>query len=283
MEIPRRRTRPALPVAHQSAMGFRVWRVPSRIGMPYAHTHPDIELNWLRSGRIEYVLAGRRVTLVAGQLGIFWGGVPHQLIVCDNIGSSIWTTLPLAWFLRCEFSNGFAAWLMTGQMLIAPLAADRAEQWLKDFDAGPSQQRLVLLELEALFERLALATPKPLRRPSHASANGSSHMERLTAYLASHYQEPLSIDEIAAALDLHPKYLMTLFRKSVGLTIKTYVMRLRLAHAQRLLATTRMAVIDVAMDSGFGSLARFYDAFARHVGQRPLQYRRQNEQDAGSG
>jgi AraC-like DNA-binding protein len=244
--------------------------------MQRAHTHPDIEMNCILAGRVEYVLAGRRVVLSGGQVGIFWGGTPHQLISCDGVEGSIWLTLPLKWFLRCGFSNGFAAKLMTGQLQTLSLPIERAQQWLADFDAGDARRRLVLLELEALFERIALTTPLRSRAKAQHRSETSTPMELITEYLSRHYQELLSIDDIAAEFDLHPKYLMTVFRRSAGITIKSYLLRLRLAHAQRLLATTRRSILDIAMESGFGSLGRFYDAFAKHIGERPLQYRKRH-------
>lgn len=48
----------------------------------------------------------------------------------------------------------------------------------------------------------------------------------------------------------------------------------RVSHAQRLLTTTDMKVVDIALDSGFPSPARFYAAFKRNAGQSPAKYRR---------
>jgi len=52
-----------------------------------------------------------------------------------------------------------------------------------------------------------------------------------------------------------------------------YIAQQRVAYAQRLLATTSLKVIDVAMESGFGSACRFYCVFARLCGTTPRQYR----------
>ncbi len=49
----------------------------------------------------------------------------------------------------------------------------------------------------------------------------------------------------------------------------------RIAHAQRLLATTDAKVIDVANESGFPSLSRFYAAFRSVCGQTPNAFRQQ--------
>ena len=49
--------------------------------------------------------------------------------------------------------------------------------------------------------------------------------------------------------------------------------RSRVSHAQRLLATTDMKIVDVAFDSGFTSISRFNDAFRRACGCSPREYR----------
>jgi len=269
---------PVAKTRHETPMGFRVWRVDHELPMRHAHTHGDVEINFLPPdprARITYFIAGRRADVHSGHAGIFWGGVPHQLIEHQGPRDGIWITLPLAWFLKCNFPNNFAARLMQGQLFTLPLSADRAAQWLREFDAGPAHHRPILLELEALFARLALAAPA--RRPAAPRADSLSAIERITSFLALHYQQALSIDDLAAHARLHPKYLMTAFRQATGTTVKTYLLRLRIAHAQRLLATTDMRVLDIAMHSGFGSLSRFYETFDRYVGSRPLVYRRQNQ------
>jgi AraC family transcriptional regulator, melibiose operon regulatory protein len=261
---------------HELAFGFALWRVYETPAMRGAHTHPDIELNWIASSKLEYVIAGKRAVISAGELGIFWGGVPHQ--VTGTNGSDcggVWATLPLSWFLSRGFSNDLAARLMSGELVTAQLEQFRVEQWEKDFQSGASTQKLVLLELEVVLERIALLSrAKPKKLVTRRLPEEVSLVETITSFLAANFREPLAVQDIADAVDLHPKYLMTVFKAACGITVKTYLLHLRLAHAQRLLSTTPLSILDVAMDSGFGSLGRFYDSFALHVGERPLAYRR---------
>jgi AraC family transcriptional regulator, melibiose operon regulatory protein len=243
--------------------------------MGAAHTHPDIELNWIPTGYLDYAIAGNRTVVEAGELGIFWGGVPHQLLETSSGGrDGVWLTLPLSWFLSCAFSNDFATRLMGGELVTAKVESFRIKQWEKDFKAGTRTQRLVLLELEATLERIALMSSREHQKTkAQVAPEEVSFMERITSFLAQHFREPLTIQTIADAIGLHPKYLMNVFKGSCGISVKTYLLHLRLAHAQRLLSTTPLSILDVAMDSGFGSLSRFYDTFACYVGERPLTYR----------
>jgi AraC family transcriptional regulator, melibiose operon regulatory protein len=96
----------------------------------------------------------------------------------------------------------------------------------------------------------------------------------MTSFIAANYTEPLGIDDVARQIALHPKYVMSLFRKSFSMTIVDYITQHRISHARRLLATTGQSVADIGIEAGFGSMSRFYEAFERVSGQTPMAFRR---------
>jgi AraC-like DNA-binding protein len=79
--------------------------------------------------------------------------------------------------------------------------------------------------------------------------------------------------EVAASVSLHPNYAMQLFRRYTGRTIVNYLNQYRIAHAQQLLLTTDKSVLDIAYESGFNSLSRFYAVFRATCKQSPGRYR----------
>ena len=95
-------------------------------------------------------------------------------------------------------------------------------------------------------------------------------------YVAEHFDEPLRIPALAKSLHRHPNYLMQVFKERCGVSIGDYLVDLRISNAQRLLATTDRKVTDIAQDSGFATLSRFYEAFAQAAGMAPGAYRSAN-------
>ncbi len=154
------------------------------------------------------------------------------------------------------------------------LGADAAcfRRWTRDLSGGGEGSRVVLLEVEAHLRRLA-RTPAGTRAVSPVDQVGLGHAERLCAYIAQHYAEPISVADIAGAMGLNPTYAMGLFRAAFGRTILSYLTQYRVAHAQRLLATTDRPILDVASECGFGSVSRFYEAFGASCGLSPRAYR----------
>jgi len=263
------------PVA---ALGFRVWTVTEFHPMKRAHTHPDIEINYVEAGFIEYLFGGRRRRVEAGMLAVFWGGVPHQITRCSRHGSGVWLTVPMANFLYWPIPGRFGIRLLGGEMATGGVPASMLRRWREDFDTGDPARRAVLwLELEAALHRLALAQGGgDATAPLAGKGSGAAHVVRIAGYLAKSYAEEIDLPAIAGAVGLNPKYVARIFKAHTRLTVHAYLTRLRLAHAQRLLASTDLRVVDAALQSGFGSPASFYAAFKRlGDGAAPRSYRRQ--------
>ena len=62
-------------------------------------------------------------------------------------------------------------------------------------------------------------------------------------------------------------------RDEVGCTPASYVERVRVEVARRLLETTGLGAADVARAAGFGTPETMRRAFARRVGTSPIEYR----------
>src|SRR6202012_4816587 len=99
-------------------------------------------------------------------------------------------------------------------------------------DLGTPQSGLmeaVLLEMEARLLRMALTKadypPPSLQKDASPMVNesGFNKAEQMAQMIARRYAEPLTIDMIAATVNLHPNYAMSLFRKAFGMTLIDYL------------------------------------------------------------
>lgn len=253
--------------------------------MPRPDRHNEIEINFLQSGTLTYLLGGRRITVEAGRLVLFWAAIPHQIVKWEATRPYYVATLPLAWFLSCGFPEHFAHPILAGEIVTDPAstAGDEARfrQWVSDFHAGqPLRERVAQMEIHARLLRLALAIPKG--RVAGAKSNSRSwtsdpalsRADQIACYIARHYSEPLTADQIAKAVGLHPNYAMNLFRKAFGTTMVDFLVQHRLSHAQRLLVTSDNTVLEIAFAAGFQSLSRFNEAFKAACGCPPRVYRK---------
>jgi AraC-like DNA-binding protein len=268
--------------------GFTCTRwTPTRMRRPDRHN--EVEINLLRQGSLTYVLGGRKVSVPAGRLAVFWAAIPHQIVAAaEGTHDYFVATIPLAWFLQCAFPEHLVNPVMHGQVLFDP-ASDPGDEprfalWLKDLKADPvNRQRPVFLEMEARLLRLALSIRRGAGRGGGKAALAQPNtglgdarltkVEEMAAFVAIHYTEPLTVADIAGHVGLHPNHAMTLFKRAFGTTLLAYLTQHRISHAQRLLATTQDKILATALDSGFGSVSRFNAAFKSACGCSPRAYR----------
>jgi AraC family transcriptional regulator, melibiose operon regulatory protein len=251
--------------------------------------HNEVELNFLQSGWLTYLLGGRKVRIEANQLSAFWAAIPHQIIDFGTETEYFVATIPLPWFLQCRLPDSLVQPLLQGHVVSDPtsraaLDAELFTHWERDLNNPDAElKRAVLLELEARLLRFALATaslrgPNDAGRKRHAGLSDESlnKVERMACLIAQRYTERLTVDEIGRSVKLHPNYAMNLFQKTFGTTLIEYLTQHRVLHSQRLLATSGQKIVDVAFSSGFGSISRFNEAFRRACGCSPREYRRQH-------
>lgn len=249
--------------------------------MERTHQHHDLEINFFTEGRLTLLHGGRPVVLEPRRMVLFWAATPHQVLRIEGEPRFFWFTLPMAWAGRWALPGAGWSRLLEGGLFVDDGGGmgDRAtcERWLADLGCGPLAHRsAALLEMEALARRL-MAIPAVSHNPARVNTGGIPHpVERMAAYIACHYTQPLKVVTVASQSGLHPNYAMHLFRKTCGLTIMESVLQHRLFHAKRLLLTTDLKILDIAMESGFGSASRFYEAFKNALGISPKEFQRDN-------
>lgn len=242
--------------------------------MPRPDRHNEIELNLLTAGTLTYLLGGRRTTIEAGRLAIFWAAIPHQIVDFDGEAPYFVVTLPLSEFLRAGIDSSMVNRILQGDLLIGDDEADSIafQRWESDLRRDdPSLERAARLEIQARLLRFAQGT-------THETVTHSTSMlsraDQLACYIARNYQHALTCQSIADANGLHPNYAMNLFRKTFGTTMTTFMIQHRISHAQRLLVTSDDAILKIALASGFQSLSRFNEAFKAACGCSPREYRK---------
>lgn len=240
--------------------------------------HGDLELNFVYSGRLGYFMGGRFVDIAAGALSVFWGALPHQVVESEPATELMQARLPLATLLRWGLPAAFVRKVLGGEVVIDAQSpawdAELTRRWVADSSSGdPNALHICELELEARLRRLA-AKRQQKSAPRSPEQKPRRQVEAITAFLAENYKDDISTADIGRAINLHPNYAMTLFRRECGMSIWQYLIRLRLSQAQLMLLTTDKTVLAIALESGFGSLARFYAAFTRECSISPGEFRK---------
>lgn len=106
-------------------------------------------------------------------------------------------------------------------------------------------------------------------------ADSPPALERLKQYVEFHMAEPVSLCHLAEFARLSPATVGRLFRRHLGTTPVTWIMRVKIERARLLLRTRRLSVAEVVRAVGFADPYYFSKCFRRVTGQTPLAYRQQ--------
>ena len=101
---------------------------------------------------------------------------------------------------------------------------------------------------------------------------GNDALDELRAFLETHPEENLSLDDLAKRTRLDKFQLIRRFRSHYGLTPHRFQMQNRLRHARRA-CLTNTSLTDLALLAGFYDQSHFIREFRRATGVTPGQYR----------
>ena len=134
----------------------------------------------------------------------------------------------------------------------------------------PERDTMLTSLLQEFFIRLA--------RSFHAH-NRPTSIQYLTSacdYIKQNFQEPLTLEKIAAHVGISRSYLAQLFSTQLNRSVVEYIQTIRCDHAAYLLNTTSLPIIDIAMETGFNNRQHFTRTFGKLYGMPPHEYRHVN-------
>lgn len=106
-------------------------------------------------------------------------------------------------------------------------------------------------------------------------------------YIHAHLDSELSISTLARLMQVSPFHFIRLFKRTMGITPHSYIMKQRIERAKVLLKGTNLSVAEIAYDIGFCSQSRFTTVFSQYVQTSPTAYRKQQfnvaTEDTASG
>ncbi len=255
--------------------------------MPGFVRRNEIALHLVLQGQVQVLVStGESFMIPPGRLAISWGAIPHRANYLSPLNDLLSISFPLSWFLSWNLPAGFTRAIMSGRTLAEPSPArlitdaPLLDRWCHDLkNPTPEARRVVLLELEARVNRLAMdidpsATSQPMPHPSGAP----DAVQKMITFIAQNAGRPVSVSQVTASVNLHPDYGSRLFQRATGTGLLDFINQHRVASAQGLLACTDAKIADIARAAGFGSVSQFHAVFERYAKTTPGAYRNANQQ-----
>ena len=150
--------------------------------------------------------------------------------------------------------------LLTGYGTIET-AVQAMKAGAQDFLTKPVRMSEVVDTIRRLIERRSL--------PPHTL------LDRMDAFLKSRASDPaLRQDDLRKYFKISPRYISKLFKDHVGMSFRERLSHYRVEKARHLIESTNLPMYAVAEQCGFKGYRQLADAFRRHEGLRPREYRK---------
>jgi AraC family transcriptional regulator len=115
-------------------------------------------------------------------------------------------------------------------------------------------------------------TTQPVLR-TYSGGLSAQRLQQTIDYIQAHLDEKLSLETIAAELNLSTYYFCELFTQSMGMPPYKYVLHQRVDRAKQILKHSEKSLTDIALDCGFANQSHLTRHFKKYTGVTPSRYR----------
>lgn len=126
----------------------------------------------------------------------------------------------------------------------------------------------------SFFYNVCLFTATEIsNKNTYSFSQQNPSIRKAIIYIENNFREPISLTDIANAVNLNPSYLSRLFKKENGLSVTEYLTQFRLEKAKELLKDNSLRLRDVAEHVGYNDISYFSNTFKKYTGMSPTEYR----------
>jgi len=100
-------------------------------------------------------------------------------------------------------------------------------------------------------------------------------LQQVIDYIQAYLDSDLSLNQLAASVQMSPHYFSRLFKETTGFTPHKYVINCRIERAKELLKQKQISIAEIAKEVGFVDQSHLNRYFKRKVGITPKQFSQQ--------
>lgn len=253
------------------------------------HWHEEIEIILVTQGKVELLLDGQKLLLLPGDIVFVNSGQLHQYTSLEEITAYHAYVFPLS-------ALKFAHEDITQTTVINPLCHGKLcfpMQISKEHDVYPVIRPLIekifavnnrqstgysLLTKACLYEIIALLYENKLLTKQVSVPKDTDTCRQILSYIQEHYQEKITVPEIAKCMCMSPNYFSAYFTRHFGKTFIDFLIHYRVEQACALLLSENLPVTQAALQTGFENVSYFIKKFKSITGMTPATYRKTMQQ-----
>lgn len=236
--------------------------------------HPTEVTRKVAGARVERALIGpRRICLTPGGSTVRWQHRGHPEILQIYLRQSTYAAAVSEMYgcdvAAAEITPRFAILDPLLEQLALTIAGALRDGTVRDGLYVDTLAQMIAVHLARHHSAQSL----PAQRQTVDTVS-TWKIRRLIDFIEENLDRDLSLEALAAEVNISPLYLPRAFKAAVGQSTHQYVLRRRIERARTLLGNSDMPIAEIALCSGFSSQSHLSNWFLRFVGVSPAVYRR---------
>ncbi len=241
---------------------------PPRMRVP-VHSHDRAFVGVTLSGVYTQTHQGREQEFRPGSISFTPTAEPHESRYSDTGARILYLEIPTQ-ALRRFTAAGLCSETYT--VVRGGAAHIAAQQLYREFQNPDALSPLILDGLAMRF------LAQIFRQQRISPKRPRTWLSEVEQFICGRFREPISLDEIARAVQVHPVHLAREYKRLHRRTIGERIRELRLEEACKELVGTSVSLVEIALSAGYSDQSHFSVAFKRHMGTSPSEYRRHHAQ-----
>jgi AraC-like DNA-binding protein len=148
------------------------------------------------------------------------------------------------------------------------------ESLKKNFNTNTNGKEL---EMDGIMRLLCSLFLNPTLDGEDEKINRKLRFDKVFRYIEKNISQKISLEDLAAQMNLQSTYFSNLFQKNFGIPPIKYLNRKRMEEAQRLLLYSDLTLAEIALQLGIDDAFYFSKLFKKYLGVSPDKYRKQKK------
>lgn len=252
------------------------------------HWHDEVQFDVVLEGCIQFQIGSKLFELSEGQAIFINSGVLHQIFPTNGLGGKI-----VAYVLRSGLLEADRLSAVYQNCLVPILKGQIDCIVFQQIERLDKTILALLGEIKELYQTKGVGwqievkgllcciwsnlLKKEKQERGIVSTKEHRDMDRVKTaitFMQSHYQDALSLAQIAESTALSRSELCRCFRRVMGITPYEYLIQYRVQEAAKKIRQTDGRILDIALSCGFDSLGHMGRYFRKYCGCTPSSFRK---------
>ncbi len=248
------------------------------------HIHYDYEFCFALQGNAKYITANKIIPIKKGEIVFINSGVSHSIESEDNFCCLI---IQISRYFLHDYFIEIHQSIFDSMNLLSIIDEKENKELFnegvetsREYFKENKQYRMKYISFVLKLFNIVFSKTKAKQynqKQMNSITNNSKRFQDIFEYIDEHFQEKISLMDIAKRANISITHLSHLFKEFLGINFQTYLNEKRLDYSARLIRNKEKNITDIAYEAGFSDPKYLTKLFKEKYNMLPRDYQKIND------